>query len=69
MNENKNIFRKENLDRISSPEKLNDYIKVSNLAVWVILGAIASMLIAALIWSVLFELPDGMRPIEFFIGG
>jgi len=69
MKEQKNIFRKENLDRISSPEKLNDYIKVSNLAVWVILGAIASILMAVLIWSILYELPDGIRPIDFLIGG
>jgi len=68
MSRQKNIFRKENLERMSSPEKLNDYIKVSNPSVWIILGAIAAMLIAALIWAITYELPEGIRPIEFLIG-
>jgi len=66
---NKNIFRKESLQGMTSPEKLNDYIKVSNPSVWIILGAIAVMLISVLIWSVTYELPEGIRPIDFLIGG
>lgn len=49
---NDNIFRKQSLDRISSPEQLTDYIKVSSPRVWVILFAIAILLISCLIWSV-----------------
>ena len=69
MNEKKNIFRKANLERMSSPEKLNDYIRVSNPSVWVILVAIAILLIGVLVWGILYELPDGIRPIHFLIGG
>ena len=69
MDDKKNIFRKESLDKMSSPEKLNDYIKVSNPSVWVILGAIAVLLIAVVVWSVFYELPEGIRPIQFLIGG
>ena len=68
-NEKRNIFRKDNLDRMSSPEKLNDYIKVSNPSVWIILAAIGIMLAATVVWGITFELPDGLRPIEFLIGG
>ena len=68
MDEKKNIFRKANLERMSSPEKLNDYIKVSNPSVWIILGAIVVMLIAALVWGIVYELPEGIRPIDFLIG-
>lgn len=32
------IFRKKSLDRISSPEQLNDYIRVANPGIWMILG-------------------------------
>lgn len=69
MSEQKNIFRKDNLERMSSPERLNDYIKVSNPSVWIILGAIAIMLISAIVWGVTYELADGIRPINFLIGG
>ena len=31
------IFRKKSLDRISSPEQLNDYIRVANPGIWMIL--------------------------------
>jgi len=68
MSEKKNIFRKENLERMSSPEKLNDYIRVSNPSVWLILGAITVLLIGAIVWGVVYELPEGIRPIEFLIG-
>jgi len=68
MSEKKNIFRKDNLERMSSPEKLNDYIKISNPSIWIVLGAIAVMLVATLVWSVTYELPEGIRPIEFLIG-
>ena len=30
------IFRKKSLDRISSPEQLNDYIRVANPGIWMI---------------------------------
>jgi len=69
MDDKKNIFRKESLEKMSSPEKLNEYIKVSNPSVWVILGAVAVMLIAVIIWSITYELPEGIRPIQFLLGG
>lgn len=69
MSEQKNVFQKESLEGMSSPEKLNDYIKVSNPSVWIILIAITVMLITALIWGIIYEFPDGTRPIDFLIGG
>lgn len=33
------IFRKKSLDRISSPEALDDYLHVTTPAVWMILAA------------------------------
>lgn len=69
MEEKKNIFRKSSLDKISSPEKLNDYIKVSNPSVWIVLAAIAVLLVAVVIWGYTVEItPDGLRPIDFLFG-
>lgn len=45
------INRKKSLDKISSPEQLNDYIKVTNPGVWMILSAIIVLLIGVCIWG------------------
>jgi len=66
MSERKGIFRESNLERISSPEKLNEYIRVSRPSTWIILCAIIVMVAAAIFWSVTAEItPDGLRPIDF----
>ncbi len=46
------IFRKSSLDRVSSPEQLNDYIKVSNPSVWLVLGTVIVMLIGVCFWGI-----------------
>ena len=69
MENKENIFRKSSLERMSSPEKLNDYIKVSNPSIWIILITLAVILISVFVWSITYELPEGIRPIEFLIGG
>jgi hypothetical protein len=67
--EKREVFRKSTLERISSPEKLNEYIRVSRPSVWIILGAIAVILAAAVFWGVTAEItPDGLRPIDFLLG-
>ena len=49
---NKQIFRKKSVDRMSSPEQLNDYIKVTNPGVWMALAAIVILLIGVCVWGV-----------------
>ena len=57
------------MDKVTSPEKLNDYIKVSNPTVWIILAAVAVLLAGAVIWGFTYELtPEGLRPIDFLLG-
>ncbi|MDO5112611.1 MAG: hypothetical protein Q4E65_09925 [Clostridia bacterium] len=51
------IFRKASLDRISSPEQLNDYIKVSSPSVWVVLAAMLALLLALFAWGIWGSLP------------
>ena len=48
----KSIFRKKSIERISSPEQLGDYIRVSNPSVWIILVAIIVLLAGACIWGI-----------------
>lgn len=50
---NEQIFRKKSLDKVKSPESLNDYVQVSNPSVWLLLAAIIVLLAGACIWGVL----------------
>ena len=47
------IFRKKSLDRISSPDQLDDYIRVTTPSVWVALLALIVLLVGILAWSIL----------------
>ncbi|MBR1659148.1 MAG: hypothetical protein IJ705_02365 [Oscillospiraceae bacterium] len=52
MKENK-IFRKESVERISSPEQMTDYLRVTTPAVWMVLLAVVALLAGIVAWSVL----------------
>ena len=40
------------MDRVSSPEQLNDYIRVSTPSVWLVLLAGVVLLVGILAWSI-----------------
>ena len=46
------IFREKSLMRVSSPEALNDYIRVTTPSVWLVLGALVVLLVGMLVWSI-----------------
>lgn len=46
------LFRKKNLDRVQSPEDLNDYVRVSNPGVWMVLASIIVLLFGACVWGI-----------------
>ena len=45
------IFREKSMEYISSPEQLNDYLKVTKPSVWGVLFAIILLLAGLFIWS------------------
>ena len=47
------VFRKKTLDRISSPEQLTDYLRVTNPGIWVVLAAVILLLAGVLAWSMM----------------
>ena len=51
MTENQTVFRKKTLDRISSPEQLTDYLRVTNPGIWVVLAAVILLLAGVFAWS------------------
>ena len=46
----RNIFRSETLKRISSPEQLTDYLRVTNPGIWVVLAAVLALLVGFFVW-------------------
>lgn len=63
------IFRKESIQSVSSPEQLNDYIKVSGVSVWLIIAAAFILLAAALVWSVVGSLTTTLKTTGFAENG
>lgn len=48
---NETIFRDKSIERISSPEQLNDYVKLTNPGVWFVSSAILIILIGAIVFG------------------
>ena len=42
---NNQLFRKKSMERISSPEKLEDYMRVTNPGIWMVLSAVIVLLV------------------------
>ncbi len=69
------IFRQKSIDKVSSPEKLDDYIRVTTPGVWFTLAAIVILLVGTIVWGTFGELTihnsDGtaetVAPVSFII--
>lgn len=51
------MFRDTALRRMSSADDLDRYVKVTNPSAWVLIGAVAALIVAALIWGLTASLP------------
>ena len=49
--ENKPLFREKSMEQFSSPEQLNDYIKIANPSLILILIGIITLLAGTLVWG------------------
>lgn len=45
------LFRKKAMDKIRSPEQLNDYLRGTNISLWLVLGAVIVLLIGFCVWG------------------
>jgi hypothetical protein len=55
------IFRKSSLERISSPEQLNEYIKITNPGIWAVLFGLFALLGAVAIWAFAGSIPETVQ--------
>ena len=49
---NSNIFRQKSLDRVSSVEDLDKYIKTTTPSLWLLLASIIILLVGVIVWAV-----------------
>ncbi|MBQ8108906.1 MAG: hypothetical protein IJ124_01930 [Clostridia bacterium] len=52
----KQIFREKNIERVSSPEQLQNYMRVTNPGVWMLLVAVIALLAGLIVSSTLAKL-------------
>ena len=50
---NKQLFKKSNMDKVSSPEQLQDYVRVANPGLWMVLSAIVILLAGVVVWGII----------------
>jgi multidrug efflux pump subunit AcrA (membrane-fusion protein) len=55
------LFRKSPLERIASPERLNEAIKVINPGIWGVLLGCLALLLAAFFWGIYGSIPDTVQ--------
>ena len=48
---NQTLFRKKAMERISSPEDLTSYLRVTSPGMWIILAAVIALLVGLFTWS------------------
>lgn len=57
------LFRQKSVDRVSSPEQLQDYMRVTNPGIWMVMAAVIALL-AGLIVSSAFATLESSIPVE-----
>lgn len=65
----KGIFRKKSVDKLQSPENLNDYLRVSNPGMWLLLAAIVILLVGTCIWGIFGEINSSAPAVAQVDGG
>ncbi len=63
------LFREKSMEKISSPEQLNTYIKVSNAGVWLMISAMIIFLIGVLIWGIFGRIETYQKAVANVSGG
>ena len=57
---NKQLLKKSNIDKVSSPEQLQDYVRVANPGLWMVLSAIVILLAGVVVWGVIGKIDTTM---------
>jgi len=67
--EKKSLFRTKNIERMESPESMNDYLQVTSPGVWLVLIAIIIFLIGACIWGIFGHIDSTIKAAVVSVDG
>ena len=57
MAENKNLFRQESIERMQSPEKTDEYIRVSTPKAWILVISLSLVVTGVIVWGFIGSIP------------
>ncbi len=57
----KPLFRQKSMEKITSPEQMNDYIRVSNPGIWMVLAAVIVLLAGVCVWGIFGRLDTSLQ--------
>lgn len=63
------VFRRKAVDRISSPEQLNEYIRVASPRMWAVLLAVIVFLAGAVVWGIFGHIESTVYGVAIADGG
>lgn len=63
---NEKIFREKSLNKVKSPENLDDYIRVANPGVWLLLICMILLLAGACVWGIFGHI-DSTVPVSVYV--
>ena len=66
---NKQLFKKSNMEKISSPEQLHNYVRVANPGLWMVISAIVILLAGAVVWGFIGKIDTTMSTAIVADGG
>ena len=66
---NKQLFKKSSMDKVSSPEQLQDYVKVANPGLWMMISAIVIFLAGVVVWGIIGKIDTTMPTAVVTDGG
>ena len=55
--EGSELFRKKSIERVSTPEKLNDYIRIGSTGGYMMIAALVIIAAALIIWGFVGKIP------------
>ena len=64
-----NVFREKSIEKITSPEQLNDYVKVANVRVWIVLVSLICLLAAVCFWGIIGRVEVGFSTAAYCENG
>ena len=63
---NEKLFREKSLNKVKSPENLDDYIRVANPGVWLLLICVILLLAGACVWGIFGHI-DSTVPVSVYV--